>query len=137
MSIQAPLEEVYNFWANYRDLPAVHDPHSGGPLNLPGTVGRTGSPKGQPVRPWRGSRDYPYEPNRLLAWRSTPGSVHRELRGSSTSPRTLTAAPRIYYGGRTNPPAGAVGHAVAWLLGRDLKTELEGNIFVAPAQVTA
>ena len=27
-----------------------------------------------------------------------------------------------------NPPAGAVGHAVAWLLGRDLKTELDADL---------
>jgi len=66
------------------------------------------------------------EPNRLIAWRTLPGSAVEHaglLRFESTAGGTRVLVTMSY-----TPPAGALGHAVARLFGADPKSELNDDL---------
>ena len=66
------------------------------------------------------------EPNRLIAWRTLPGSPVEHaglLRFEPTEGGT-----RVFVTMSYTPPAGALGHAVARLFGADPKSELDGDL---------
>jgi uncharacterized membrane protein len=67
------------------------------------------------------------EPNQLLAWRSEPGSMvgHAgSIRFESTPDGRTRISIRMSY----NPPAGALGHAFAKLLGTDPKHQMDEDL---------
>lgn len=66
------------------------------------------------------------EPNRLIAWRTLPGSAVEHaglLRFEPTADGTRVLVTMNY-----TPPAGALGHAVARLFGADPKSELNHDL---------
>jgi len=66
------------------------------------------------------------EPNRLIAWRTLPGSAVEHaglLRFEPTDGGT-----RVFVTMSYTPPAGALGHAVARLFGIDPKSELKDDL---------
>ncbi|HEY7887194.1 MAG TPA: SRPBCC family protein [Steroidobacteraceae bacterium] len=66
------------------------------------------------------------EPNRLIAWRTLPGSAVEHaglLRFEPTEGGT-----RVFVTMSYTPPAGALGHAVARLFGADPKSELHDDL---------
>lgn len=66
------------------------------------------------------------EPNRLIAWRTLPGSAVEHaglLRFEQTQGGTRVLVTMSY-----TPPAGALGHAVARLFGADPKSELNDDL---------
>ncbi|MHB8812716.1 MAG: SRPBCC family protein [Steroidobacteraceae bacterium] len=66
------------------------------------------------------------EPNRLIAWRTLPGSAVEHaglLRFEQTEGGTRVLVTMSY-----TPPAGALGHAVARLFGTDPKSELNDDL---------
>ncbi|HEY6517705.1 MAG TPA: SRPBCC family protein [Steroidobacteraceae bacterium] len=66
------------------------------------------------------------EPNRLIAWRTLPGSAVEHaglLRFEPTDGGTRVLVTMSY-----TPPAGALGHAVARLFGADPKSELDDDL---------
>ncbi|MGH8202698.1 MAG: SRPBCC family protein [Steroidobacteraceae bacterium] len=66
------------------------------------------------------------EPNRLIAWRTLPGSAVEHaglLRFEPTE-----AGTRVFVTMSYTPPAGALGHAVARLFGTDPKSELKDDL---------
>ena len=64
-----------------------------------------------------------YEPNKLLAWRSLPGSTVRTA-GMLRLERLPGPATRVSLNLYYVPPVGPLGHAVASLLGADPKSAL-------------
>jgi uncharacterized membrane protein len=67
-----------------------------------------------------------HEPNRLIAWRTLPGSAVEHaglLRFEPTEGGT-----RVFVTMSYTPPAGALGHAVARLFGADPKSELNDDL---------
>jgi uncharacterized membrane protein len=68
-----------------------------------------------------------YEPNRLIAWRSEPGSTVANAGSIRLDPepggRTRVTV-RLSY----NPPGGALGHAAAMLFGRDPRSEMDEDL---------
>jgi uncharacterized membrane protein len=67
-----------------------------------------------------------HEPNRLIAWRTLPGSAVEHaglLRFEPTADGT-----RVFVTMSYTPPAGALGHAVARLFGADPKSELNDDL---------
>ncbi len=67
-----------------------------------------------------------FEPNRLIAWRTLPGSAVEHaglLRFEPTDGGT-----RVFVTMSYTPPGGALGHAVARLFGADPKSELNGDL---------
>jgi uncharacterized membrane protein len=126
LHIQAPIEEVYNFWANYENFPRFMT-HIKEVRHL--GEGRSHwvaeGPAGTSVA-WDAEVTI-CEPNRRLAWRSMPWSMI-ENAGMIHFDSNPDGSTRVHMQLSYNPPAGAVGHAVAWLLGRDLKAELDADL---------
>jgi uncharacterized membrane protein len=124
--IQAPIEEVYTFWANVENFPRFMTHikevrHLGEGQSHWVAAG----PAGTSVS-WDAELTV-YEPNRRLAWQSMPGSTIENTGIIHFDPNP-DGSTRVHMRLSYNPPAGAVGHAVAWLLGRDLKTELDEDL---------
>ena len=126
MTIHAPVQRVFQFLSNYQNLPQF--------LSHLREIRRSGNntshwkaagPAGSTVE-WD-ARIHRYEPNKLLAWKSLPGSTIRTagilrlepLHGSATRVDL-----NLYY----LPPDGALGHAVASLFGADPKKALDDDL---------
>jgi uncharacterized membrane protein len=81
-------------------------------------------PAGVPVE-WD-ARITTLDPNRLVAWRTEPGSaIHHQgrIRFFPEDGGTRMEIQLAY-----RPPAGAFGHALAWLFGRDPKHEMDDDL---------
>jgi uncharacterized membrane protein len=123
--IGAPIDRVFSLWTNYENFPffmsrvkEVRDMGNGRSHwvvhALPGIN-----------MEWDALvTDFVKE--KLIAWKTEPGAlvehagvVQFEPRGTGTRVQI-----RLSY----NPPAGALGHAIAWLTGADPKTELDEDL---------
>jgi len=126
LHIQAPLEEVYPFWANVENFRRFMT-HLKEVRHL--GEGRShwvaAGPAGTSVA-WDAELTV-YEPNRRLAWRSMPGSMIENAGMIHFDPNP-NGSTRVHMRLSYNPPAGMVGHAVAWLFGQGLKTELDVDL---------
>lgn len=124
--IQAPVEEVYAFWANFENFPRfmsyITEVRN---LGEGRSHWRATGPAGTEVS-WDAEITV-YEPNRILAWRSTPGSGIGNAGIIHFSPNA-DGSTHVHMQLSYNPPAGAIGHAAAWLLGMDLKTALDEDM---------
>ncbi len=124
--INAPVEVVYAYWANFENFPKFMT-HLKEVRHL--TNGKShwvaAGPGGIPIS-WD-AEVTEQQTNRLLSWTSVPGSTV-----STAGVVRFDAEPE----GRTRvqvrmsycPPAGVFGHAVAWLFGADPKTEMDADL---------
>jgi uncharacterized membrane protein len=126
MEINASVDQVFSSFANYRNFPRfmshleeVRDLGSGRSHWV------AKGPAG--VRVSWDAEVTEMVPNKVIAWKSSPGSrvenagiVHFE----PTSNGRTRVSIRMSY----NPPAGSIGHGVAWLLGADLKQEMDQDL---------
>lgn len=126
LTIEAPVEEVFEFWSRVENFPrfmehvlevrAQGDGRQHWRVTGPGAV---------PI-------DFDAEvvariPNRKLAWRSLPGSVvdhHGEVHFEREGDRATRISVHMAY----RPPAGALGHAVASFLHGDPKTLIDDDL---------
>lgn len=126
VNVCAPVEEVYSFWMNYRNFPRFMT-HLADVRDLGGGRSRwvAEGPAGARFS-WE-AEIVENVPNRVIAWRSVPGS-EIENRGSvrfDTNPDgTTRITVRLFYA----PPAGMLGHAVAALFRRDPRHELDDDL---------
>jgi uncharacterized membrane protein len=124
--INAPAEHVFPFFARYDTFPeymrhvrAVRDLGNGR------SHWSAAGPAGVPVS-WDAVVTR-FEPNRLIAWRSEPGSTIANAGVIRFDPEA---------GGRTRvtirlsytPPGGALGHFAARLFGRDVRAEMDEDL---------
>jgi uncharacterized membrane protein/osmotically-inducible protein OsmY len=115
ITIHEPVERVFEFWSNPENFSRI--------MNHIQEVKRIGENRfrwtvtgpGGTSATWD-SRVIESEPNRLLAWRSEPGSLIRNA-GIIRFESTADGGTRIHLLMSYNPPAGAIGHAVAKLFG--------------------
>jgi uncharacterized membrane protein len=123
--IHAPVEEVFGFWSNYRMFP-----HFMTHLKEVRDLGNGKShwiakgPAGFAVS-WD-AEVTKYTPNKLLAWRSLPGStVQTEgvVRFDGEDSGTRVGI-RMFY----KPPGGVIGHCLATLLGADAKHDVDDDM---------
>ncbi|MGH8179887.1 MAG: SRPBCC family protein [Steroidobacteraceae bacterium] len=125
IDVAAPLEQVFETFSQLERFPElmthVREVHVRGDGTsqwvVEGPAGRTISWEAVTTR---------LEPNRLIAWRTLPGSAVEHaglLRFESTSGGTRVLVTMSY-----TPPAGALGHAVARLFGADPKSELNDDL---------
>jgi uncharacterized membrane protein len=126
IKVAAPVEEIFRFWTNYENFPRfmahVNEVRSSGEGKLHWTV--TG-PGGVPLQ---------FEtvvtelvPNRLIAWKTVPGSPFASsgvVRFQQNSDGSTRLDIKMCY----NPPAGALGHAVAALFGADPKHAMDDDL---------
>lgn len=124
--IDAPVERVYEFFNNYENFPRfmanIREAHSLGD-------GRSHwvavGPAGVPVE-WDAVVTRAIY-NEVLAWRSVPGSTV-ESTGTIQFQPSPDGGTRVHIRLFYNPPAGALGHAVATLFGANPKQEMDEDL---------
>jgi uncharacterized membrane protein len=126
MHIQAPVEEVFRYFSDYEKLPCF--------MTHLKEVRDLGSGKSHWVAEGPGGMSISWDaevtqsvPNKLLAWRSLPGSrVDTEgvVRFDQNSNGGTRLTVRMWY----KPPAGVFGHYVAALFGTDPKSEIDDDL---------
>ena len=125
IEVAAPIEQVFatfsqlerfpEFMTHVREVRAKGDGTS--QWTVEGPAGRTISWEAVTTR---------FEPNRLIAWRTLPGSAVEHaglLRFEPTESGT-----RVFVTMSYTPPAGAIGHAIARAFGADPKSELNDDL---------
>jgi len=126
ITIQAPIEDVFNFWARFENLSRflshvkeVHVLDSGrSHWTVRGPAGRTIE--------WTAAITG-FSPYELLAWETEPGSVV-EHAGLVRFFPTPSGGTRLEIFMSYNPPAGAIGHMIAVLLGSDPKRAMDDDL---------
>ena len=120
--IEAPVEEVFafcSFWENFpRFMTHVREVNGEGRESHWVVDG----PAGVPVS-WDAVVTK-FIPNEVLAWKSVEGSMIQQA-GIMRFDRTPDGGTRIHLRVSYNPPAGAIGHAVAHLFGADPKRQMD------------
>lgn len=126
INIGAPVEYLFEVWSDFENFPrfmrnlrSVH--------NLGGGRSRwvAEGPAGVPVE-WDATTTE-LVPNRLLAWRSVPGSTVANA-GSVRLEPNADGSTRVTVHLSYTPPAGALGHAIAALFGSDPKSEMDEDL---------
>ena len=126
MTIAAPLERVFDFWAHYEKFPRytahVREVQETGEGRSRWTVvGPAGVALSSHITITS------FIPNQELAWRTEPDSIVQHagiLKFMENGDGTTTIHLRMSY----NPPGGAVGHGIASLLRSDPKTLIEDDL---------
>ncbi len=123
ITIQAPVEDVYNFWLNCENFPKFMA-HIREVRDLGG--GRSHWVAEGPARiPVSWDAEITEKiPGKVLAWKSLPGAAV-ESAGIIRFDPTPDGGTRIQVRMSYNPPAGAVGHVVASLFGANPKREMD------------
>jgi len=123
--VAAPIEEVFDFWSRYENFPRfmahVREVRRSGEGRARWTVA---GPAGVPIE-WE-TEETRREPPGLLAWKTIEGAPvgHAGVVRFDHSPEGTRIHIRMHY----NPPAGAVGHALASLLGSDPRRALDEDL---------
>jgi uncharacterized membrane protein len=126
VNIAAPIDEVFAFFTNYENFPRfmshvreVRDTANGTSHWV------VDGPAGVPVE-WDAVITK-LESNEVLAWKSMPGEAIKSagiIRFVENDDGTTHVDLRMSY----NPPAGAIGHAAAKLVGRDPKKQMDDDL---------
>jgi uncharacterized membrane protein len=126
ININAPADLVYGFWSNYDNFPLfMHNVKEVCDMNDGKSHWIVAGPAGTSIE-WDAVLT-DLDINRRIAWRSVPGSTvdHAgEVCFSENPDGTTRVDVRMSY----NPPAGAIGHAVAALFGADPKSEMDQDL---------
>lgn len=125
LTVDAPIDEVYEFWCNDRNFPRfLRHVQEVRPLDHQRSRWVVAGPGGAPVT-WD-AETIARVPHHMLAWRTLPGSVVDHagvVRFSGNGPTTHIDVRLSYY-----PPAGTVGDLVASLFGANPKRELDEDL---------
>lgn len=124
--IQAPAQEIYKYWSDYEKLPRFMT-HLKEVRDLGGGKSHwvAEGPGGIPIS-WDAEITHSI-PNKLLAWRSTPGSAietQGEVRFDENGHGGTRVSIRMGY----KPPAGVLGHYVSSLFGKNPKFEIDDDM---------
>lgn len=127
VTINAPVEELYNFWRNFENLPRfMTHLESVAVQNDLRSHWKAKAPFGTTVE-WD-AEIISEVPNELIAWRSlenadvsNAGSVHFT---PATGGRGTTVKVSLSY----EPPAGKLGAAIAWLTGEEPSVQVEEDL---------
>jgi len=126
INIAAPVEEVFRFWTNFenfsRFMTNVREVKDLGNGMSHWVVA---GPAGVPAE-WD-AETTKLVPNEVLAWKSVKGAAVANAGIIQFQPNE-EGGTRVHIQLSYNPPAGAVGHAVAALFGADPKTEMDEDL---------
>jgi uncharacterized membrane protein len=125
ITIDAPAERVFDIWSKFENFPFF--------MSRVREVRDLGNGRSHWVAlgqantriEWDATITQ-YVPNKILAWKTDPGVpvpnagiIHFDEQDDKTRVQI-----RLSY----NPPAGAMGHSVAWLFGADPKTHMDADL---------
>jgi uncharacterized membrane protein len=128
INIEAPVEHVFNLWCDFDNFPKF--------MSFVKDVRETDMETGITHWTLKGPVGIPVEwdafvtdvvDNRLFAWKTVPGSTIRHkgtVRFDSNPDGSTKVDVRLCY----SPPLGALGHAVAALLGADPKKRMDEDL---------
>jgi uncharacterized membrane protein len=126
INIEAPVDRVFTYWSHPENFPDfmthVHEVRRIGDGLYRWSVG---GPAGILVQWDAQITDLDF--NKLLAWKSLPGAIVGQsgvTRFSSNPDGSTRIDVKMSY----NPPAGAMGHAIAELFGVDPKHEMDDDL---------
>jgi uncharacterized membrane protein len=127
VTIDRPREELYAYWRDFTNLPRfMHNIHSVTVQDSGRSHWVIDAPAGKTVE-WDSeiTRD---EPGRSIAWRSLDGASVRnsgvvEFRDSPDDRGTMVTVTLVY-----DPPAGAVGKAIAKLFQKEPKVQARQDL---------
>ena len=123
--IDAPVEQVFDFLANYENFPSfMRNVRSVEVRDNGQSHWTVAGPAGTTVQ-WD-SVTTRLQPNEHIAWRTTPGSAVQHAGMMYFAP--FSGGTRVHIEMSYNPPAGALGHVVAKLFGADPKSELDEDL---------
>ena len=127
ITIDAPVSDVFAFWQHYENFPSfmthVREVRSGDRDGESHWV--VDGPAGVPVE--FDARTTRMDPNETIAWETLGGSrvAHAGTVRFAPAPNGAT---RVNVRFSYTPPAGALGHAAAWLLGADAKRLFDDDL---------
>lgn len=127
VTINAPIEELYNFWRDFTNLPKfMYHLESVTEIDAMRSHWKAKAPLGFSVE-WD-AEIISEIPNELISWRSVEGSQINNA-GSvrflvSPSGRGTTLRVSLSY----EPPAGKIGAAVAWLTGEEPSVQIREDL---------
>lgn len=126
ITINAPISDLFQFWANPENYPRVmshvHEVKKVGENRYHWKVASPGGTTGE----WEGEITRVI-PNELVAWRSLPGSLVPNSGVVRLDPN-YNATTRVQIRMSYQPPAGELGHVMAELFGADPKTALDEDL---------
>jgi uncharacterized membrane protein len=126
INIHAPVEQVFGLWTDHQNFPHFmsHVREA-----MPTGDGRShwivSGPAGLPIE-WTAEITQQV-PNKLLAWKSLPGSTVRHSGVVHFEPIHEGSA-RVHIEMCYHPIGGAIGHALAKLFGSDPKSEMDADL---------
>jgi uncharacterized membrane protein len=124
--INAPIEEVYRFLANYENFPTfMRNVRSVQVLPDGRSHWVVAGPLNTPVE-WD-AFTLRSEPDKLIEWSTVEGSAV-EHAGTVRVDSSGDGMTRLHVRMSYNPPAGALGHIVARLFGADPKSEMDEDL---------
>ena len=125
LHIAAPAEQVFQTLARFEDYPLfMHNVREVRMYPDGRSHWTVAGPAGIPVE-WI-SETTQLEPNRFIAWRTVPGSPVQHAGVLRIEP--FDGGTRLDIQMSYNPPAGALGHAMARMCGADPKSELDRDL---------
>ncbi len=124
--IDAPLSELFEFWANPKNYPKVFA-HVQEVRKIADNLYRwqVAGPAGTSLG-WEGTITR-LVPNQLLEWKSTPGSMIGNWGVARFDPN-YDGSTRLHIQMSYEPPAGLLGHLVAEVFGADPKSALDDDL---------
>jgi uncharacterized membrane protein len=124
--VQAPVEEVFTVWSALENFPRfMRHVKQVRRISDDRYHWKVEGPAGIPVE-WDAEISA-FVPSQLLGWRSVPGALVRSA-GKVRFDPDEKGGTRIHIQLHYNPPAGAIGHAFAKLLGADPKKEMDDDL---------
>ena len=125
LHLNAPVEQVFGFWSDYQNFPRFMSRVREVRVSEDRSRWVVTGPAGMPIE-WT-SELVRFRPNELIEWRSLPGSRVRHD-GQVRFEAAAGGGTRLNVCLRYVPPGGALGHAVASVLGADPKSEMDADL---------
>ncbi|MBO0724550.1 MAG: SRPBCC family protein [Blastocatellia bacterium] len=126
INIHAPIEQVFDFWTDHRNFPRfMSRVREARPMGEGRSHWIVAGPAGLPIE-WMAEITR-LVPNKLLAWRSLPGSNVRHGGVIHFEP-VHEGSTRVHIEMCYHPIGGAIGHALARLFGSDPKSEMDADL---------
>lgn len=127
MTINAPVEEIYNFWRNFENLPQfMRHLESVTKLDEMRSHWKAKAPLGMTVE-WD-AEIISEIPNELISWRSVEDADVANAGSVRFLPSTGGRGTVVKVELRYEPPAGKLGAALAWLTGEEPSVQVREDL---------
>jgi len=124
--INRPPEQVYEFWRKLKNLPRFMAHLESVRQDSGGSVWRAKGPAGTTIE-WRAEITLD-RPNEAIAWRSLEGAMVANRGVVRFKPAPGGRGTEVHVELKYDPPAGAIGAAIAKLFGEEPASQIAGDL---------